>query len=137
MGILGRLQRDQAGLTLIELMVAATTVAVTSITLLALFISIRNANNFARNETLSSLAATDEIEELRNGSFYSIPVGNGVIDFSADLPADLPDPKTGIVDVTEINDQLKQIDIEIAYRQGPETRSFKYTTFISIPGLTQ
>ena len=137
MSILERLHSSDDGISLIELIVAATTVAVASISLLALFISIRTANNFARNETLASLAATDEVEELRNQSFYTIPIGNDAVDFSGSLPSELPSPKTGIVDVSSVNAQLKKIDIEITYRQDSDTRTFNYSTYIGLPGLTQ
>jgi type II secretory pathway pseudopilin PulG len=131
------LHSDERGLTLLELIVAATLVASTSLALLSSFIYIRQVSNFARNEALSSLAAQDEIERIRNQSYYSIPVGSNVIDFTADLPSDLPSPKSGLVDVTALSAQLKQLDLEITYRQGSSTRTMTYTTYMGIPGLTQ
>lgn len=120
-----------------ELIIAATLVAVASISILSLFVVVRNASNFARNESLASIAAEDAVEDLRNDTFYNIPVGPDVIDFTTDLPADLPEPNSGLIDVTEVNSQLKQIDVTITYQQGSSARSFQYTTFIGIPGLTQ
>lgn len=126
----------QSGFGLVEVVMAIGLLAVTSLALTGLFRSILHIQSSALYQKSATLAAQREIESLRNSNYNDLTAGSS-IDFSADLPSNLPSPKTGTAAVTEPVSGLKRVDVTINYRHGTATKTVKVSSMIGIIGITQ
>lgn len=87
----------------------------------------------ATQETnLSSSIATiaqSKIEDMRNQPYNNITIGNQY--FTSELPANLPQPKTGRIDTSLIRTGLKQITVTISV----DGNVYTYVTYVSENGI--
>lgn len=126
----------QSGFGLAEVVVTIALLAIMSIGLTGMFRAIVHIQGSARNQQVATLAAQREIESLRNNNYNSLAAGS-TINFTADLPADLPSPKSGTVAVSEPSSGLKRVDVTVTYNQSGKNKQVIVSSTIGIIGITQ
>ncbi len=57
--------------------------------------------------------------------------------FTSELPAELPNPKTGAAAITEPVPGLKRVDVTVTYRHAGQDKQVKVSSMIGIIGITQ
>lgn len=130
------IRKAQDGFTLIELIVATTIMGLIVIGVFNLYISIEIAQRKSYHLEIAARAGEREIESLRNSQYGSLEPGT-TINFTSELPAELPSPKTGMVDVSEPEVGLRRVDITITYKDGGGTKTLKQSSLIGILGIGQ
>lgn len=88
----------QSGLTLVELLLALALIGFILLGVAPLFIASVKSNYSANEYTSINMIARDRLEQLMNRSFTDTQLIPGV--YANDLPATLPNPKTGVPDST-------------------------------------
>lgn len=129
-------KRSQAGFTLVELIAAATIMGLMVIGIANLYIAIEVAQRKSYHLEIASRAGEREIESLRNLQ-YSNLVPDTTLDFTSELPTELPAPRSGTVDVSEPEIGLRRVDITISYKDGGGTKTIKQSSLIGILGIGQ
>lgn len=126
----------ERGFTLAELMVTIVVagIVVSSVALLLSTIQ-RSQRETAFLET-ATRAAQRQIEVLRNNQYNQLTPGED-IDFTDELPASLPSPKSGVVEVSEPSAGLRRVDVTITYREGGRDRAVELSSLIGVLGITQ
>jgi len=110
------------GFTLLELMLAATIIVVAMAGLLGAYVLCFNINETAKNLTLATAAAQEEIETIRNSAFTNIsnastdnpPGFEGATFNVTGLPAG---NAMGSVRVDSANPDLLKITVSVSWRQ--------------------
>src|SRR5882672_1307620 len=85
---------DSAGFSLVEVMVAATILAVALTSLAQLFAMATRSNNIARNGTFTQILAEQKMEQLRSLTWGFDTLGLPVSDMATDLTV-VPEKPTG------------------------------------------
>lgn len=89
-------RRSEAGVTLVELLIATALLAFILIAIAPLFIMSVKSNYSANEYTSIHNIARDKLEQLMSLPFYSPQLaGNWPAGTTSDLPTTLPDPLTG------------------------------------------
>jgi prepilin-type N-terminal cleavage/methylation domain-containing protein len=130
------MKKNENGFTMIELIVSTIIVGLMVIGVTNLFISIERTQEKTKNIELATRAGERQIESLRNINYTSLVVDSD-IDFTDDLPPDLPSPNSGTVSVTEPIAGLKKVDVAISYKDGSATETIRLSSLIGIIGIAQ
>lgn len=114
---------SQSGFSIIEIAVALVVVSASIIALTNLFITTINLQRQTNRIDLATTIAEDKIESLRNNHYNSLALSPPAIDFTNELPDELPSPRSATVTVSEPSSGIKQLDVSITYeeRSGPKT----------------
>lgn len=129
------MSRNEAGFTIVELVVTIALITIVAGSITELFVSLQRIQLQTSYLNSASHAAQTEIESLRNSSYNSLTPGQN-IDFSNSLPSTLPD-KTGTVVVTQPADGLRRVDVTVTYRYVNVTRSVELSSLIGVIGITK
>ncbi len=124
------------GFSLPELMTGIVLFALVSATIINVSIMILNVQTSSRYRDNATLAAQREIESLRNNNYGSLTAGQ-TINFTSELPADLPSGKAGTVTISEPVAGLKRADVTVTYPQAGNTKTVELTAVIGEIGITQ
>lgn len=127
---------DEKGFTLVELIAAMAIMGIMIVAIVNLYMTVEGIQRKSYHLEMATRAGEKEIESLRN-SQYGALVPDTTIDFGADLPTELPEPKTGTVYVSEPELGLRRVDVTITYKDGNNTRTVKQSSFIGIIGIGQ
>lgn len=130
------IRRNEAGFTLIELIVTITVMGLLVAGIVNLYIAIETSQRKSYHLELATRAGERQIEALRNAQYGSLEPGED-IDFTSTLPEDLPAPRTGIVEVTEPESGIRRVDVTISYKDGSGTKTVKQSSLIGIIGIGQ
>ncbi|MDQ3123952.1 MAG: prepilin-type N-terminal cleavage/methylation domain-containing protein [bacterium] len=130
------IHREQSGFTLVELIVAIAVTGMVIIGITNLYLMVQSTQRKTYNLELATRAGEKQIESLRNSQYNALVPGEN-IDFSADLPADLPMPNSGIVTVSEPISGLRRVDIDITYKNGTNDKTVRLSSMIGIIGIAQ
>lgn len=126
----------ESGFTLIELIVTISIMGLLIIGLVNLFITIEASQRKSYHLEIASRAGEQQIEELRNSQYGNLDVDDD-IDFTDDLPEDLPEPRSGIVEVSEPEPGIKRVDVTITYKDGGGSKTVKQSSLIGVIGIGQ
>ena len=129
-------KRSQAGFTLVELIAASAIMGLLVVGIVNLYIATEVAQRKSYHLEIAARAGEREIESLRNSQYSNLVPGT-TLDFSSELPTELPAPRTGTVDVSEPEIGLRRVDITISYRDGNDTKTIKQSSLIGILGIGQ
>lgn len=128
--------KREDGFTLVELLVTLLVVGVVVSSVAILLSTIQQGQRQTALLETATRAAQRQIEVLRNNQYGQLEPDQD-IDFTDDLPATLPDPKTGTVEVSEPAPGLRRVDVTVTYREGGQDRSVELSSLIGVLGITQ
>ncbi len=128
--------KNKQGFGLPELITGIVLFAMVSLTVIGLSVLIISTQTDSRYRKSATLAAQREIETLRNSNYGSLTAGQ-TIDFTSNLPDDLPNGRAGTVAVSEPAIGLKRVDVTVSYPRGSGTKEIKLTSVIGQLGITQ
>lgn len=131
-----RFFRQQSGFSVIEVLMTIFVVGILFSAVIALYSSVLLVQSKTQQLEAATRAAHLQIESLRNLQYNSLEEGVD-IDFSDDLPDELPADSTGVVEVTEAEQGLKRVDVTVTYPDGNNQRTVTVSSLIGIIGITQ
>lgn len=123
------------GFTLVEILITILLLGVSVASLSSVFISIRNIQVQTAYYDTANRAAAREIESLRNDSYATLTAGQ-VINFTTDLPANLPN-RSGTATISAPSDGLRRVDAIVTYTSQGKTRTVTLSSLIGEIGITQ
>ncbi len=82
----------------------------------------------SRNVILANSYVEGKVETLRNIGYNGLNAGT--TDLSAELPSQLPTPRSASMTVSAPSNGLKQADISVTYNDKGKTQTYSYTTYI-------
>lgn len=129
-------RKGEDGFTLIELIVTITIMGILIVGIVNLYITIETSQRKSYHLEVANRAGERQIEVLRNAQFGSLTPGED-IDFTTSLPNDLPEPRSGIVEVSEPESGLRRVDVTITYKDGGGSRTIRQSSLIGIIGISQ
>ncbi len=124
------------GFTLIELLIAMSIFSLIVVGVFQLFISIDTIQRRTHNIELATKAGEAKIESLRNNHYNSLEPDT-IIDFTDELPQELPEPRSAQVHVSEDTPGLKELEVNITYAQSPDGKTIILTGIIGSIGISQ
>lgn len=130
-----KLSPNDKGFTVVELLITIGICGIIVPVLAAGLTTLALINNRARDLALANTMAQNKAELLRSSGYNSILPGT--TDFSADLPSTLSSPKSGSYTVTEPETGIKDIVIQISYKDVSSSRTVNYKTKVSEIGINQ
>lgn len=128
--------RETAGFTIVELLVTIAIIGITTASLTSLFISIQNVQRQTVYADMATRAAQREIETLRNDNYASLTPGQ-TIDFTDQLPSNLPHGSSGSVQVSQPEADLRRVDVTVNYTANNNQRKVVLSSLIGVIGITQ
>ena len=132
-----RLKLNTQGFTITEIVVAVAVLGIMIVALTNLVIGVASVQRQNQRLTLARRTAEGKIESLRNNHYNNLVNSPPAIDFTSELPAELPDPRSALVTISEPNPGLKQLDIVITYREGSRDKSVEMSALIGNIGISQ
>lgn len=127
---------QESGLTISEVLV---TIVVTSIMvggIANIFISITTAQRRTQQIEFATRSATQKIESLRNEHYNSLTPGT-TIDFSSELPDEIPLPRSGTVEIIEPQPGLRRLNVNVTFYDNTQNRQVELTAIIGSIGIAQ
>lgn len=124
-----------AGFTIVEILI---TLALFGVIVPAFTVGITNltaVNNRARDLALANMLAQNKVELLRSAGYNSVNLGT--TDFSSELPSTLANPKSANYVVTNPSNGVKEVTVNISYKDYRTTKSVQFKTYISELGVGQ
>jgi hypothetical protein len=88
-------------------------------------------------------AALQKLHEYRNKPFGDLPYNSPLNtlraheDFSSSLPPSLPEPRSGIVNVSNHSSTLKQVVSVVTYGSGNDRKTIEHTLLVAQPEPSQ
>lgn len=128
--------KKEAGFTIIELLVTIVVTGLVVAAIASLIITIGSAQRSTQLLETATRAGERQIESLRNNMYNTLEPGVD-IDFTDELPAQLPDPKSGTVEVSEPTEGLRRVDVTITYQDGRRERNVQLSSVIGQLGIGQ
>jgi prepilin-type N-terminal cleavage/methylation domain-containing protein len=130
------MQNKNSGFTLIELIVTATVTGVIIVSISQLYLMIQTTQRKANYLESATRAAQREVEVLRNNNYNLLTPGED-IDFTADLPDNLPRERSGTVEVSEPVAGLRRVDVTVSYTDSGKTKNVTLSSMIGVIGIGQ
>jgi type II secretory pathway pseudopilin PulG len=127
--------KGQQGFSIVELVVA---IVVGTLFILSTSLIINNYIHLGqrgRNLTIANSYAEGKIEALRNTGFNALT--DGTTSVSGELPAQLSQPKSGSLTISEPQAGLKQVSLSVTYSDDGVSRTYNYETYIGELGVGQ
>jgi prepilin-type N-terminal cleavage/methylation domain-containing protein len=125
------MKNPQSGFALVELLVTIILIGITVGWLAGIFTTVQN-----QYTDMAARAAQREIETLRNDNYASLTPGQ-TIDFTSDLPSQLPRGSTGTVQVSQPVSDLRRVDVTVSYKVNGNQRNITLSSLIGVIGITQ
>lgn len=122
------MEEETSGFSIVELILSIV-IGVIFITAVTQFV-----NNYvslgqkSRNTILANSYVEGRVEALRNIGYNGI--NTGTTDLSAELPAQLPTPRSAQMIVSTPSTGLKQVDISVTYNDKGKNQTYSYTTYV-------
>jgi len=124
-----------AGFTVAEILIALGLFAVIVPAFTVGITNLTAVNNRARDLALANMVAQNKVELLRSAGYNSVVIGT--TDFSTELPSTLGSPKSANYTVTAPETGIKEVTVNISYKDYRTTRDVQYKTYISELGVGQ
>ena len=129
------MKKNDAGFTLVEIVVTILLFGIAAGSLSSIFISIRNVQVQTARYDMANRAAARQIESLRNNSYAELTAGQ-TINFTSELPTSLPS-RNGTAVISSPSDGLRRVDATVTYKSGSQTRTVTISSLIGEIGITQ
>lgn len=130
------MMRKESGFTVAEVIVTIVLLGFVVIGITQLYLSIQRVQQKTAWLQSASHAAQTELESLRNNNYNSLADGQ-VIDFSDELPSNLPTPRSATATISEPQAGIKKVDIKITYDDFGNDHDVKLTSLIGVIGISQ
>lgn len=130
------LRHEHSGFSIIELLIVIAVFGISAGSIITLFTSIQGSQRRSEDLETARYAAELKIESMRNSNYNNLVPGES-IDFTNELSADLPGPRTGTVVVSEPESGLRRVDVLVSYNNGPNQREVRLSSVIGAIGITQ
>lgn len=129
--------KNEAGLSVVEIIVAITLIAVCVPVITGAIIALDRLNDRAYETSLINALVENKVESLRSKGHSGVP--NGTVDFSSELPATLATPKAANYTVSDgsLGPSIKNVDITVSYNDNGATRQLTYRTYLGELGVGQ
>jgi prepilin-type N-terminal cleavage/methylation domain-containing protein len=131
-----KLTKDNAGFTIIELIITILVFGFVAAGLTELFLGVTNVQRNAGYLQSATTAAQTEVESLRNNNYDQLPNGQN-INFTSQLPSNLPAPRSGSVAISQPIAGVKRVDVTVTYTQDGHTETVELSSLIGIIGISQ
>lgn len=131
-----RQDSQQAGFTLVEIMVTLVVLSIVIAAIAGLFYNMQITEVRSQRLDLAQRAARSQIEVLRNSGYSNLTPGS-TIDFTSSLPAALPAGKKGTVTVSEPLPELRRVDVTITYMDYKIPQNVTLSSDIGVIGIGQ
>lgn len=128
--------RNSDGFTLVELIAAISIMGILVVGLVNLYITIETSQRKSYHLEIATRAGERQIESIRNSQYSSLEPDVD-IDFTESLPSELPEPRSGIVEVSEPEDGIRRVDVTITYKDGDKSKTVKQSSLIGVIGIGQ
>lgn len=129
--------KNQAGFTLVELIITATFVAAAGLAIVSLFITIGKLSTQSRNLSIVTAIAEQKLETYRNAPFTAIPLGTPAETFTGSLPANLGTPKSAVANVATVQSDLKKVDVVVTWYEGTKQKQIRMSTLVAKTGINR
>lgn len=130
------LHKKESGFTLIELLVTISIMGLIVIGVVNLYIAVDTAQRKSYHLEAATRAGEAQIESLRNSQYGNLTADSD-INFTDQLPEDLPSPRSAIAHISEPEEGLKRVDVTITYKEGNGTNTVRQSSLIGIVGIGQ
>lgn len=130
-----RLTQEQAGFTIVELLVTLIVGAILVTSVNNVLTSQAYLSQRSRDLVLSNAFAERKIEEIRSIGFLGL--NDGTTDITAELPDELSPPRSATVQIGSYTGAIKEADITITYNEQGRTRTRAYKTYVGELGVGQ
>jgi len=130
-----RLDRNQNGFTLVELMTAIVIGAFFFAAVSTLIANNSHLAQRARDVAAANSFAENKVEQLRSAGYLSL--SDGTTDVTAELPAELKPPRSASVAVSSASTSIKKIELSVSYNDQGSSQTYGYTTYIGELGVGQ
>jgi prepilin-type N-terminal cleavage/methylation domain-containing protein len=129
-------RRVEEGFTLVELVAAVVVIGIIGTSITALFLNIQQIQISTNYLESATRAAQLQVESLRNSNYNNLTPGS-TINFTDELPDDLPQDSTGTVAVSEPSPGIRRVDVTVAYTFDDKPRTVEMSSLIGVIGITQ
>lgn len=130
-----RNKKSKAGFTIVEVLVALAVGGIMIGTLSRVVSGYTLVAQRGRHLNNANAFVEAKVEEIRNNGYNSLPLGT--TDLTSQLPSKLPPSRSGAMTVSSSITGLKQIDINVSYKDQGQVASQAYTTYIGELGVGQ
>ncbi|MGH7142461.1 MAG: type II secretion system protein [Candidatus Saccharimonadales bacterium] len=128
--------KKEAGFTIVELIITIAVFGLVVAGLSEVFISLDNVQRNGSYLETATIAAQTEVESLRNNNYDQLTNGQ-TINFTSQLPSNLPSPDSGSAVISEPITGIKRVDATVSYTQDGHTVSVELSSLIGIIGISQ
>jgi prepilin-type N-terminal cleavage/methylation domain-containing protein len=126
---------NQRGLTVVELIITMVVGSFLAGATSLIVINQAHISQRGRDLVLSNSFAETKIEQLRSAGYLNLT--NGTTDITSELPAELKPPKSALLQISDYDTGIKQVDLNISYSEKGQTRTYDYKTFVGELGVGQ
>jgi type II secretory pathway pseudopilin PulG len=127
---------NNKGYTIAESIVAIILLAIVSASVYSLFTGVQRIQRQAIYLDSATRAAQFQIERLRNANYNLLIPGEDIV-FTDELPDNLIEPRSGVVQISEPNPGLRRADVTISYTDGGQEKQVQISSLIGIIGIAQ
>jgi len=129
------LRKQQAGFTIVELLVCIAVAAVVIASLNQVVDSYVHVGQRGRWLNLANSYVEGKVEALRNVGYNGI--STGTTSLTSELPSALPPSRSASMTVTSPQSGIKKVDITVSYKDQGQTQAYAYTTYMGELGVGQ
>ncbi len=130
------MKTNEAGFTIAELITTIIVFGIVAVVISNLVLSNQSIQRKTAMLESATRAAQREVESLRNNNYNTLTAGQ-TINFTNELPDNLPSSKSGTVVVSEPSPGLKRVDVTVSYNDGSKDREVKLSSLIGVIGIAQ
>lgn len=130
-----RLTQEQAGFTIVELLVTLIVGSVLVGSVNNILTSQAYLSQRSRDLVLSNAFAERKIEEVRSIGFLGLT--DGTTSIASELPDELSPPRDATIQVSAYTPAIKQAIVTITYNEQGNVRTRTYKTYVGELGVGQ
>jgi len=132
--------KNQAGFTVVELLITLTVLSIAFLGFTTLFVNIESVSDQADDIIAANDAAFTEMQTYENTDFGLITVGAPqteieIENFESGLPQQLQSPRTAKVYATSLTPTLKRVRVTVTYDNNRDGEEITYVSLIHESGL--
>lgn len=128
-------KKSQKGFTVIEVLIGIAVFAIIMPSIIIAVVGVGRLNNRAALLTRANIVAENKIESLRSAGYNSLDEETVV--FTDELDSAFPEPRTASYTVTSTVTGVKEITVNIQYKDQGRDRSLAFKSLMSELGVAQ